>query len=316
MAKVKIISAKGADSFTDDQVSRIRLSGDVSFKENLTEMTPELFIETVQNAEIIAVTRRTIKNISSSILASLPALRAIAIYSTGYEWIDMQYANSKGIIVNYLPDYSSQTVAEHTVGMVLCLCRRLHLSFDKVRNLVPQNTSLRGIELAGKSVGIIGFGKIGKTYARLIHPFGVNILYYDIKPQQSTFCAAASLDELLSKSDIIVLLPPQIRDNEPLIGKQQIQKMKKGVYIVNPSRSSLVDNEAVVESINNNDTIAGYAVDDTVEEMLNSNIVPGKILQTGHTAWYSDEAICRGTEQWVQNIISLIKNKPINVIKD
>jgi phosphoglycerate dehydrogenase-like enzyme len=314
VSDIIIFSASGAKTFTREQLEQLR-QYPITFIKNITEMDNDDFIQTTKSARILGITRRTLKNISSDILQQLPALKHIALYATGYEWIDYSYAQQNNICINYLPDYSAQTVAEHTICLILCMYRRIHLSYDRTRKLVPETTSIRGSELSGKTVGIVGLGTIGTKCARLLEIFGVNILFHDIKKITSNYTQVESLHELLKLSDIVILLIPHERGCAPIIGDNELAIMKKTAMLINTSRSALVDNQAILEHLSEN-SIAGYAIDDTIEEFNDKDILPGKILQTGHSAWYSDEAIERGTQQWVDNIIPMIHNRPINIIPE
>lgn len=311
--KAVIISALGENSFSPQQVKQLKKVLDVTFYSQMNEMDEADFINACREAHIIGITRRPFKDFNSTLVASCPQLRAIAIFSTGYEWLDIDYLHKQGVIVSYIPDYCVVTVAEHTIALMLSMSRRIHLSFDKVRGIIPSNISLRGWELRGKSLGIIGFGRIGQEIARLAKPFGMKIFYYDKKQIPTTF-QFLPLKDLLIKSDIVVLAASKTRGELPIISQDQIILMKNSVYIINVGRSSLVDNEALLAAIIDK-RVAGYAVDDRIEYFLiQKEIEPGRILQTGHTAWYSTEALARGTKKWVKNIISLATDNPKNII--
>ena len=301
-----IISAKGKETFNPSQQRQLEDVFNVTFVENLNQLTPEKLIEIAEKAQILAITRRSATDINREILAELKNLQGLAIYATGYEWVDLDYCETNNIKVKYLEDYSADTVAEHTLGMLLTLSRRLHMSHDKSRNMAAENISLRGFELKNKTFGIWGFGTIGKKFAELIQPFSDNIFYYDLEKQNSGSAVYKAKDDLLFDCDIIIMLANKTRDEEPLISLTEINKMKDGVVIINSSRSALVDNQAILDGIKNK-KIFGYAVDDKIEIFNSQEIEYGRIFQTYHTGWYSDESISRGTEQWVQNILSLDK---------
>ncbi len=302
--KAVIISAQGENTFSLEQRERLKEALDADFRKQENLLKTHEFIELARNAEILAVTKRSIRDFSREIIEALPELKGLAIYATGYEWVDLDALAERNIKLKYLPDYSAITVAEHTMGLLLAMSRRIHLSFDKVRGYVPESTSLRGWELADKKTGIIGFGTIARKFASMLKGFGTEIFYYDKREVETDLAVPMGFDELLGKCDVVVLLNSQTRGNGPVIGVKEISKMKKGAYLVNSSRPGLVDNAAVADAIRRKQ-LAGYAVDDRIDLFLDKTIEPGRILQTGHTAWYSDEAIARGTEQWVENIISL-----------
>ncbi len=314
MKKCVIFSAKGEASFTTLQLEKLKSLLDVTFIESINSRSDKEIIELTRNFEIIGITRRTTKNLNGNILSNLPIIKSIAIYSTGYEWIDLNVAHDNNVEISFLPEYSAQTVAEHTMAVLLTLTRRIHLSYDKVRGNIPETTSLRGMELSGKTLGIIGLGRIGKRFAKLAEAFGMKIIFYDIKKIFSPYKSCDSIESLIKISDIVTLLTPQTRDQNPIFTKNEIDLIENSIILINTSRSDLVDNKAIIDGIEQK-KIYGYAVDDTVDLFQNSKIEDGRILQTGHTAWYSDEAILRGTNQWVENILAFAKDEPINLIK-
>ncbi len=308
-----IISAMGTGSFSKNQINRINNVLDVKFHAQLGEMKSAEFIDLCKDVEVIGVTRRPFKKLEKNIIESLPDLKSIAVYTTGYDWIDTESLQENNIILSYLPDYSTITVAEHTMAMMFTMSRRTHLSFDKVRGNISDDISLRGWELRNKTVGIVGWGKIGQEVGRLSKAMGMNVIVNDIEEINSV--NNYTLDDLLSSSDIVVLTASKIRYSPPIIGTREISLMRDGAYLINPSRIDLVDNRAVLKGIKSK-KLAGYGVDDSVDLFLNDKEVePGRIFQTGHTAWYSTEAIKRGTEAWVENIISLSINEPKNIVE-
>jgi lactate dehydrogenase-like 2-hydroxyacid dehydrogenase len=244
----------------------------------------------------------------------MPYLRGIAVHTSGYDWIDLEALDRRNIAIAILPDYSTQTVAEHTWGMILTMSRRLHLSERVANGELPSFISLRGWELAGKTLGIIGFGRIGQAVARAAMGFSMRVIYYDKQDIKSDSGIAVDFDQVLSSSDVIVIACNHERGAPPLIDSYVIPKMKQGAYLINPARPALVDHVAVLHAIREK-RLAGYAVDDRVfarEQLV--DLEPGRIFQTSHTAWYSNEAINRGTRCWVDNLIALAQNRPINLV--
>lgn len=301
--KCVIMSASGEKSFTADQVKELRDSLSVDFLTILEPLDDEKFIRHAKDAEILAVTRRSIKDFNRQIIDALPHLKALAIYSTGYEWVDMEYMRKKNIAVSFLPEYCTISVAEHTLAMILTMMRRTHMSFDKVRGLIPEETSLRGYELRDKNVGIIGLGRIGSEIARLLKALHTNVCYYDIRSIEYPAAEFKPRQKLLEQSDLIVLACSKKRNEAPIIGAEELTKIKKGAFLINPARSDLVEIRAVVDALKEK-RLMGYAVDDNIGD-FSAELDYGRILQTGHTAWYSTEAIERGTSQWAKNVIGM-----------
>ena len=314
MNKAIVISALGRKTFTAKQVLILKKSLRVRFFSCLTPMNPFDFIKLVRPYPIIGLTRRSLRNLDRNILEKLVNLKGLAIYATGYEWIDLEYLVEKKIAVSYLPDYSTLSAAEHALGSLLTLTRRIHLSFDKTRGLVTRDVSLRGQELFGKTVGIVGFGRIGRRLAELLKPFQVRFIYNDIKTIASSFGTQSSLKSLLRQSNVVFLCCPLNRGQKPLLGKEEINQIKRGGLIINISRPGLVDHDYLLRALRKK-TVSGYALDEQLDILTNArNVEAGRILQTGHTAWYSTEVIERGTQGWVENLEALGAGKKRNRI--
>lgn len=308
-----IISALGKDSFTHPQIGRIESCMDVVFYAQLGPMGREEWIEVAKPAEILGITRRPIKNIDAGMIEALPDLRGLAIYSTGYEWIDLTALRRRGIRLSYLPDYSAVSVAEHTMGVLLTMSRRIHLTYDRSRGMVPDWVSLRGTELRGKRLGLVGLGTIGREVAHRAAAFGMEVCYYDLRRISEPNATYVAWEELLQSADFIALTCSKERGAEPVIGTRELGLMKQGAYLINTARADLVEAGAVLAAIRAGD-LAGYAVDDTLAVFNDPTLEPGRILQTGHTAWYSTEAIRRGTEAWVENLVRLALDQPIHLV--
>lgn len=303
-----VMAARGRNSFIPAQLLALESHANLTVHTVPGRLTHEEMVGLCASAEIIGFTRRATIDFNAKLIDALPNLRAVAVYATGYDWIDTAKLEQRGIKLILLPDYSTQTVAEHSFGMMLNMSRRLHLSERVARGDLPVGVSLRGFELHGKTLGIIGLGRIGKAVAHLARAFGMKILAHDHTPMSSgNEVELVDLPRLLAAADIVMLTCSLKRGAPPLFGNATLSAMKPGALLVNPARSALVDNDAVVRAIANG-CICGYAVDDTVFDAAQlAHVEHGRILQSAHTAWYSDEAIARGTQAWVDNLVDLAR---------
>jgi len=317
-SKLVIFSAQGENSFSLAQRQLLTRAAACEFIPQLEPISADQFGRYVADADWVAFTRRLTRDFGAAYVRELHRVRGIAVYSTGCEWLDLHSLNRKGVAVSHIPDYSTISVAEHTLAMLLVLSRRIHLSTDRSRGLIGKHVSLRGWELRGKTVGIIGFGNIGKAVMDLLQAFGCRVIVHDPainSPDSSVPTRSIPLEQLIEQSDVLCLTASKQRDAAPVLTREVLKAAKLGIYVINPSRASLVDNDAIVEGIRAG-AIAGYAVDDYQEALNDARIEPGRILQTGHTAWYSDEAMLRGTDAWVENITALISNRPQNLVSE
>lgn len=299
-----LFSARGRESLPDCLATRLESSAAVTYCPTLTALSDDEIVGQCADARVVALTRRACKDFHGGLVDRLPKLAGLAVFATGAEWLDTEALAKRRVQWRILPDYSTQTVAEHALGMLLALARRIHLSDRVVRAELPHTVSLRGWELAGKCVGIVGLGKIGLRIARLVSAFDAKAVYCDPEVATSEY-EAVPWERLLAESDVIVLAASVERGARPLIDGEGLARMKRGAYLINPSRPQLVDSEAALQAVLCGQ-LAGYGVDERVySPAVLAGVEPGRILQTGHTGWYSDEAMARGAGAWVENLIAL-----------
>lgn len=317
-AKMAVITAAGREAFTEEQASRLERAADVTFSSAVGPLSSDELVRRLSDADYAGLTPRSVPVIDGSWVSRLPRLKGIAVFATGVDYIDMEWMERHGITVSHLPDYSTESVAEHALGMMLAMSRRIHLCQDRVRGRVAPGTSVLGFELRGRTLGLVGLGRIGSRVAALGRAFGMRVLGCD-PVRRPEGVAIVGMEELLSSSDIVSLHFPAEWGGGAEIGKAEIARMKPDAVLVNVSRCALVDPEAVVEAIDSR-RLRGYAVDDYFplmdkDERADRQIAEGRILQTGHTAWYSQEVIHRGYETWIDNLCAFADGAPMNVVR-
>ncbi len=294
------------------------------------------------SAEIVSVFINSI--ISKKIIDLLPNLKFITTRSTGFEHIDLKYCATKGIKVSNVPTYGSHTVAEFAFSLILNLSRNVINANNHLRGAMDFNfySSLRGFDLQGKTLGVIGTGRIGKNVMKIAKGFEMDVVAYDIFPD-AKFAAEnnfsyKSLPEVLGESDIVTIHTPYTKENYHLINKENISKMKKGIFIVNTARGALIDTEALIWGINEG-IIAGAGLDVlegerdlkieneivgsySSEKLDYKTIVEDQILidmpqviVTPHIAFYSKEAEKEIIKTTVANVEGFINNQPQNLVK-
>jgi phosphoglycerate dehydrogenase-like enzyme len=300
-----VFAAKGKESLSIAQQSAIEKVARVQYRTILSPLPDDQFIEICQTAEYIGLTRRACKDFHAGMIHSLPCLKGVSVYATGTEWIDVTALQIQHIAWRFLPDYSLTTVAEHAIGMLLTLSRRIHLSDRIAAAQLPADISLRGWELSGKTIGIIGMGRIGTRIAKLAQAFGMQVIFHDPNVHALEFRKTPFL-ELIQQADVLMLAASADRHHPEILTAEVLGASKPGVYIINPARPDLVNKNAILSAVQSG-KISGYAVDDFVfspDEI--KRVKYGSILQTGHTAWYSNEAMARGTEMWINHLVELI----------
>ena len=268
--------------------------------------------------------------ITSAILKSLPKLKFIATRSTGFDHIDTKMAKKNGVRVCNVSSYGENTVAEHTFALILAISRNIHKSYIKTIHNDFSLDGLMGFDLKGKTLGVVGAGKIGMHTMRIARSFGMKVLAYDIN--KDNFMADVldfeyvSLEYLFKNSDILSLHVPYNEHTKHIVNRESIKKMKKGVILINTARGGLVDLDALMEGLDK-DIIAGAGLDviegeEYIKEEKQLLYDPEKaelaltlakdhilfdnekVIFTPHIAFYSQEALMRILEQTVENILN------------
>jgi D-lactate dehydrogenase len=204
-------------------------------------------------AELDALSIFIYSHVSREALAAMPNLKFIATRSTGFDHIDLEACKSRGIAVSNVPSYGENTVAEHTIALLLMLSRKVHQSVAAIRSGHVDLAELTGFDLQGKTIGVIGSGHIGLHVIRIARGFGMRVLAFDVK--REPFLADllnfeyVTMERLLEESDIVTLHCPLTEKTFHLVGREQIARMKTGSLLINTSRGGLVDTDALVEAL-------------------------------------------------------------------
>jgi len=285
----------------------------------------------IKDAEVLSVF--IYSKIDREVMDSLPNLKLITTRSTGFDHIDVEYARKRGISVCNVPDYGMETVAEYTLMLILALLRRLRPTLERVCRGVFSREGLRGNDLEGKTVGVVGTGRIGSRLIKLLSGFDLKILAFDVKPKEELVenfgVKYVSLEELLKNSDIVTLHVPYLPSTHHLINRENIRLMKEGSFLVNTSRGAVVEIEAVVEALREG-RLSGVALDtfegeevwaeeeliifrgerDISPEILKKAIESfalthfENVILSPHNAYNTHEAVMRILQKTLKNIIS------------
>ena len=276
----------------------------------------------IGDAEII-LTNKT--PVSREIMGACPKLKYIGLLATGYNVVDVKAAKEAGITVTNIPTYGTDAVCQYAIALLLELCHHIGEHSDcvkrgdwtKNKDWCFWNHPL--IELAGKTMGIIGFGRIGQGTARIAQAMGMKVLAYDTyhNPELvSDTCTYASLDQVFASSDVITLHCPLFPETEGIINKDTISRMKDGVMIINNSRGPLIV-EADLRDALNSKKVAGAAVDVVSTEpisMDNPLLDADNCIITPHIAWAPKESRQRLMEIAVKNLEAFLNGAAQNVV--
>ncbi len=291
------------------------------FEARLTEDTVEL----ASGYDVVCVFVNDVVN--APVIDRLVALgvKAVALRCAGFNNVDMKYAFGR-LHIFRVPAYSPYAVAEHTMALLLTSIRRIHKAYIRTRDFNFSLSGMTGFDLHGKTVGVVGTGKIGRVFINICRGFGMNILAYDKFPDKSLECENikyVELDELFANSDIISLHCPLTEDTYHLIDERAIEVCKKGVVILNTSRGALVDAEALLSGIKSRkvgaacldvyeeeadvffEDFSGHIInDDTLARLIS---MPNVIV-TSHQAFLTREALSNIAETTINNIVEFFEN--------
>ena len=252
-------------------------------------------------------------------------VKLIALRSAGYNNVDVRAAFGKVHVV-HVPAYSPYAVAEHAMALLLTSVRRIHKAYNRTRDFNFSLSGLTGFDLHGKTVGVVGTGKIGRIFIDICRGFGMKVIAYDAFPAKDSGIDYVPLEELFARSDIISLHCPLTDETRHMIGGPAIGRMKKGVVILNTSRGGLIDAEALLEGIKARkigaacldvyeeeadiffEDRSGHILND---ELLSRLISMPNVIVTSHQAFLTEEALNNIAETTVNNIQSYFKNDGI-----
>ena len=265
--------------------------------------------------------------ITKHIAGMLERTKLIVTRSTGYDHIDIEACKRHGIKVCNIPGYSTSSVAEHTITMMLAVAKKI-----KEYALIQDHKfpRLKGMELKGKTLGIIGFGAIGQEVAKIAKAMGMNVVVYDAYCRNYEGIACVSLDGLLKNADIISLHAPHTEETHHMIDRCAIEKMKDGVIIINTARGGVIDSKALLDGIESGKIeAAGLDVIENEEMLISVKgrakgleghirrlISSKKVVYTPHIAAYTEEAITRLRNSIVECIKAFIneEKEKLNII--
>ena len=262
--------------------------------------------------------------ISRSTIEACPNLRFIGVLATGYNVVDTQAAKEKGILVTNVPTYGTIAVAQMAIALLLEICHHVGHHDKAVHEGRWENNAdwcfwdYPLIELAEKTMGIIGLGRIGQKTAAMASAFGMRIIAYDetVTEQGKAVAEYVSLEELLTASDVIVLHCPLFPSTQGIIGKDNIAKMKDGVIIINNSRGPLIVEQELADALNSGKVYAA-AVDVASTEPIkgdNPLLKAKNCIITPHISWAPKECRKRLMDVAVHNLEAFIAGKPVNVV--
>jgi len=278
--------------------------------------------------------------VSGAMIEALPNLRLILTMSTGYDHIDLQACRERGITVCNVPHYGENTVAEHTFALILSLSRKLHAAYFQGLRGEYHIRELRGFDLYGKTLGVVGAGNIGLHVIRIARGFGMRVLAYDTRPHpllaEVLGFTYTDLDTLLAESDVVSLHVPATPQSHHLINRETLCKMKRGALLINTARGSVVDTEALLWALEEG-ILAGAGLDviegeeyiteesallkmplaeQTLKQIVQAHLLLRRddVVFTPHIAFNSHEAVQRILDTTLENLKAFLEGQPQHVV--
>jgi len=279
--------------------------------------------------------------LDKDVLQNLPNLKYIITRSTGFDHIDIDYCRKNNIIVSNVPGYGNNTVAEYTFALILALARKFKPMIERTSRGIFSRDGLTGIDLAGKTIGVIGTGRIGSHVVKIAHGFDMKILAYDRHKEEELIqkygVEYVGLEDLLRQSDIVTLHVPYTKATHHLINRFNIKLMKLDAMLINTSRGPVVEIEAIVQALKEGRLAGGVGLDTfeaedvwIEEEYLKRDDIPAiklkkameafyvlhaeNVIVSPHNAYNTKDALYRILDITLDNLIGFLNNNPKNVV--
>ena len=295
--------------------------GEVTVYDRTSYVDAPIIAERIGDAEIVVMNKTPI---SRSTIDRCPNLKLITVLATGYNVVDYTYAKEKGIAVANVPTYGTASVGQYAIALLLEICHHIgHHSQTVFEGKWANHVDwcywdYPLIELDGKTAGIIGFGRIGQTTGRIAKALGMNVIAYDLYPNDSGKALAeyVDLDTLLAKSDVIFLHCNLTPENEKMIDKNAIAKMKDGAILINNSRGQLIHEQDVAAALKSG-KLAAAGLDVVYTEPIKADnplLQAPNCIITPHMSWGAKEARQRIMDITVDNVKSFLDGKPTNIV--
>jgi len=310
--KIAIFLAQSC--FASEQQKKLADLGQVVYVKDNKEIPLKELLSLAGGADIIAPDPdpfggfEKVKEPLMKVIESLPDLKGICLSTTSFGWIDLDYCKKRNLPVSNVPGYSREAVAEHALVLLLCLAKKIIVLDRKTRE--NRYEKELGIELKGKTLGIIGLGNIGSRVAELAQGIGMKVIAYDRSPKQKDGVEIKTMEEVLRESDTISLHVTHEEGNRGMISKDQIAKMKPGVLIVNLVDRDIVDENSMAEALKSG-KVGAYAWEGSD---LESTPLAGLENSVGikEFAYYTKESLANLFQILTDNIIASANNNPQN----
>jgi len=304
------------EEFTQEWQYKLSCLGEVVYTDSRNEYPLEELIKLCKNSEILAFDPDNIGGFEKTpnrlikLMEAMPKIKGLVLSTTFFGYIDKEYCKKRNIIVTNVPYYSTESVAEHTLAMLLGCAKRIFLT-DRRTQKRKYHLEM-GRELRSMTVGVIGLGHIGQRIAELCKAVGVNVIGWNRTPKRIEHVARKSLDDLLSSSDAITIHLAENEKTKHFLSKERINRMKAGVIVVNTAGRSLVDEKAMADALKKG-KVDQYCFEG---ESLKSSPLKGieTAIMFHEFGWFTKETLERNKEIWASNIVGVAKRTSPNPV--
>lgn len=295
--------------FTEGQIKELEQYGKLIFLENYFDLDKAQYLK--DSAEkILMVDPEWYKwNLRKEHISRIENLKAICINTTAFDWIDWQYCKDNGVIVTHTPKYSTDSVAEYAIFLMMCLAKKLPIQI-KTNYKMEYNHEMLNTEIKNKTVGIVGLGTIGTRVAELCDNLGMKVIYWSKSPKENKY-KRVEIDDIFKESDFIIPTFATNEDTRKIITDNRIAMMNGNSIIniiINPVE--IYNHKLMLEKAENNEI--GYAFEIYDDKTLND--YNGNVMATAPYSFYTKESIDRLVDLWCDNTISVLENKSQNVV--
>lgn len=306
---------------TKDFIVRIQNELETSGLKDVTiivapTITPKELAEKASNCEVLVASPSGFERVSGDHMDALPKLKFITTTSVGTDWVDLQAAKKRGIIVSNEKGVNAESVAEHCFGMILDLAKRITEADRDIREKGEYRPIHMGIDIYGKTLGIIGLGDIGQKVARIARGFSMQVLGVNKSKKEVSGIDLVSLEKLLKESDVIAITVPLTSDTENLLSEKEFSLMKKSVILVSISREKIINKEAVLKAVDSG-KVRGFGFDAEIMIPIKKDdpyLKSPRIIITPHTASTTEESDKGYIDMSVENVKAFLSGKPIRVV--
>lgn len=298
--------------------SALNTFGDVTIYDR---SAPEQVIDRIGDAEIVMLNKAIV---TAEAFEKCPNIKFISVIGTGYNIVDVEAARAHGVPVSNVPSYGTEAIAQHAIALLLEITNHVGYHDGEVRKLRSGGANdwcfwdYPSIELENKTMGIIGLGRIAKYTARIAAAMGMHVIAYDVFRDlaMENTVEYVELDDLYSRSDVVVLHCPLFADNERMINRESIVKMKDGVIFINNSRGALMDEEAVAEALISGKMYAA-GIDAVTNEPITADnplLHAPNVYLTPHISWAALECRTRLKDCAIDNVRAYLNGAPKNIV--